>query len=320
MTVHILNESRGSTLEVVVSRMKFRGSAIRFILVSATVPNTDDVAGWVGRCEGSTDSAQIFEHVVGIPRRTGQNDFQFAKILDYKVFTILQEYSVGKPILIFCATRKAFAEIGIGLHHAGLTMDDRRATERLYLNKTLRVLIATSGVTTYQNNLAKEYSDLDIVQMLGRAGRPQFDRDGIAIILCESELEHKYSALVHGRTVLESSLHINLAEHLNSEIGLGTISNIDTAKKWLATSFLSHRMQKNPDYYCLDSALSTCTSSNSVDDIVMSSITQLKAANLIDYVDHGADKGKLCTTQYGQIMSKYYIRRGTVSAIPSSKS
>ena len=46
--VHILNESRGSTLEVVISRMKFRGSSIRFLMVSATVPNIGDVAAWIG--------------------------------------------------------------------------------------------------------------------------------------------------------------------------------------------------------------------------------------------------------------------------------
>lgn len=46
--MHILNESRGSTLEVVIARMKARGSFLRFILVSATVPNIRDVAAWIG--------------------------------------------------------------------------------------------------------------------------------------------------------------------------------------------------------------------------------------------------------------------------------
>lgn len=47
--VHILNESRGATLEVVVSRMKERTSGkVRFVAVSASVPNIDDVARWIG--------------------------------------------------------------------------------------------------------------------------------------------------------------------------------------------------------------------------------------------------------------------------------
>lgn len=36
------------------------------------------------------------------------------------------------------------AVVGIGVHHAGLNMDDRRLTEELYLNGTLRVVVATS--------------------------------------------------------------------------------------------------------------------------------------------------------------------------------
>lgn len=39
---------------------------------------------------------------------------------------------------------KELANVGIGVHHAGLVMDDRKATEQLYLKGTLRVLIATS--------------------------------------------------------------------------------------------------------------------------------------------------------------------------------
>lgn len=34
---------------------------------------------------------------------------------------------------------------GIGVHHAGLTREDRSATERLYLKKALKVLFATSA-------------------------------------------------------------------------------------------------------------------------------------------------------------------------------
>jgi hypothetical protein len=30
------------------------------------------------------------------------------------------------------------------------------------------------GVKVFQNNATKEYSDLDVMQMMGRAGRPQF--------------------------------------------------------------------------------------------------------------------------------------------------
>lgn len=43
---------RGAVLEVVVSRMKTLGTKTRFIALSATVPNIDDVATWL--CESSS--------------------------------------------------------------------------------------------------------------------------------------------------------------------------------------------------------------------------------------------------------------------------
>ncbi|KAE9393645.1 P-loop containing nucleoside triphosphate hydrolase protein [Gymnopus androsaceus JB14] len=374
--VHILNETRGSTLEVVVSRMRLRGSAVRFVFVSATVPNIQDIANWIGR-DASSGSARVYEfgeefrpcklvrHVVSFPRAKSQNDFLFSKNLDYKLFKVLQDYSKGKPILVFVSTRKGvfhtaeqlakdfndaaakrqslpwtrpgrvdrifndkrlieLVSLGIGVHHAGLTTDDRRTVEELFLNKILRIVIATTtlgcrtahtvvmkGVHTFQNNSSVEYSDLDVMQMLGRAGRPQFDKDGMAIIMCESELENKYRALVQGKTVVESSLHTNLSEHINSEIGLGTISNVNSAKEWLKSSFLFQRIQKNPRHYSLGKDDGQ-TWEDRVDDIVMQSIRNLRKSELIT-MEEGNDA--IASTEYGDIMSKFYIRQKTMALI-----
>ncbi|KAG1754344.1 hypothetical protein EDB19DRAFT_1902496 [Suillus lakei] len=379
--VHILNESRGSTLEVVVSRMKARGSDVRFLLVSATVPNIEDVASWIGSNHTSSGHpGQIFQFgdeyrpcrltrfVYGVDKPRGQNDFAYAHTLDARLFTVLQHHAVDKPILVFCPTRKGtittarqlakeyeetmkanqllpwsmplhidqtfhdkdlapLAALGIGVHHAGLTIDDRKTIEDLYLRKVLRVLLATStlavgvnlpahlvvikGVKLYQNGESKEYSDLDIMQMMGRAGRPQFDTEGVAIILCETELESKYRDLAQGTTPLESSLHTNLTEHLNSEIGLGTITDVKTAQEWLLRSFLYRRIQKNPQHYNIgkDDHQSW---QDKVDSIVMDSIEQLRDTELVTY---SPSDGELSSTEFGDIMSRFYIRRGTMKAI-----
>ncbi|KAF9469215.1 hypothetical protein BDZ94DRAFT_1181827, partial [Collybia nuda] len=381
--VHLLNESRGSTLEVVISRMKMRGSSVRFILVSATVPNIDDIASWIGSQDNSGRPAKIFEFgedyrpcrlsriVIGVPRRKNQNDFAFNKTLDFKLFDALQQHSVGKPILIFCSTRKGvfttaehlmkdyieaeksrqplpwshppkidqsfhdkrlteFASFGIGVHHAGLTLEDRRTTEDLYLKGTLRIITATStlavgvnlpahmvvikGVQTFQNNVSIEYSDLDVIQMLGRAGRPQFDKNGIAIILCEVTLENKYKSLAQGKTILESSLHKNLTEHLNSEVGLRTITDINSAKEWLRGSFLFQRIRKNPGHYALGKE-DNQTWEGRVDDLVTQSVATLRKSELIESPFSGDDSGSLTSTEFGDIMSKFYIRQSTMQLI-----
>ena len=131
------------------------------------------------------------------------------------------------------------------------------------------------------------------------------DKDGIAVIMCEADLEQKYRALVQGKTILESSLHINLAEHLNSEIGLGTITDVNTAKDWLRASFLYQRMQRNPGYYALSLA-DKKTVRESVDDLVMQSIAQLEKTELVNHIEDGSGNGQLASTQYGEVMSKVW--------------
>ncbi|KAJ7137709.1 P-loop containing nucleoside triphosphate hydrolase protein [Mycena epipterygia] len=380
--VHILNESRGSTLEVVISRMKTRGSAVRFVLVSATVPNIQDIAFWIGN-KRRDHAATVFQfgeefrpckltrHVVSIPRQRNENDFSFTRKLDFKLFPALQTHSIGKPILVFVSTRKGvivtaeqllkdyseaekskqslpwshpkrvdkifhekrlleLASFGIGVHHAGLTIDDRRAVEDLFLKGLLRVVVATStlavgvnlpahtvvikGVQTFQNNASVEYSDLDVMQMLGRAGRPQFDKEGIAIILCETDLENKYRELVQGKTIVESSLHLHIDEHLNSEIGLGTITNTRSAKEWLRSSFLFQRIQKNPAHYALGKGENQSWEER-VDDMVMQSVEKLRETKLIAGAQPGDTSGTLTSTEFGDIMSKFYIRQSTMSLI-----
>lgn len=145
--------------------------------------------------------------------------------------------------------------------------------------------------------------------------------------MCETELEAKYKALVQGQTVLESCLHLNLSEHINSEVGLGTITDLDTAKKWLHSSFLYRRIKKNPKHYAIGKE-SGQTWQERIDDMVTQSVEKLQETELITYSDE--NHSRLCSTEYGDIMSKvrehsccmlailsrqlqFYVRQSTVT-------
>jgi hypothetical protein len=129
------------------------------------------------------------------------------------------------------------------------------------------------------------------------------DTEGVAVIMCESALAPKYDALTHGTSVLESSLHHNLAEHINSEIGLGTITSVDSAKSWLRESFLFQRLQRNPQRYAMDEVDVQATWEDRMDSVVLKSVEELKANQLVK-VKSGSNKKDLISTEFGEIMSK----------------
>ena len=68
-------------------------------------------------------------------------------------------------------------------------------------------MIIIKNMVTYQSNAAggcKEYSDLEIMQMLGRAGRPQFDDSAVAVIMTRLQRTSYYEKMISGQEVLES--------------------------------------------------------------------------------------------------------------------
>lgn len=93
--VHILKETRGACLEAVVSRMKSVGSNVRFLALSATVPNSEDIAVWLR--QGPTAQhlpahrerfgeefrpVKLQKHVVGL--HFNGNDWGFDRACDPK--------------------------------------------------------------------------------------------------------------------------------------------------------------------------------------------------------------------------------------------
>lgn len=66
---------------------------------------------------------------------------------------------------------------------------------------------------------------LDVQQIFGRAGRPQFEDEGLGIIITQhAQLAHYLGMLTH-QTPIESKFTDPLVDNLNAEIVLGNMQS-----------------------------------------------------------------------------------------------
>lgn len=77
---------------------------------------------------------------------------------------------------------------------------------------------------------------------MGRAGRPQFDREGVAKIFVQDSKKEFYKKFLHEPFPVESSLHLVLHDHINAEIVGGTIVSRQDAVDYLTWTYFYRRI------------------------------------------------------------------------------
>ncbi|GES70174.1 hypothetical protein SCEPF1_0047000600 [Saccharomyces cerevisiae] len=359
--IHTIKEKRGASLEVILTRMNTMCQNIRFVALSATVPNIEDLALWLKTnnelpanilsFDESYRQVQLTKFVYGYSFNC-KNDFQKDAIYNSKLIEIIEKHADNRPVLIFCPTRASTISTakfllnnhifskskkrcnhnpsdkilnecmqqGIAFHHAGISLEDRTAVEKEFLAGSINILCSTStlavgvnlpaylviikGTKSWNSSEIQEYSDLDILQMIGRAGRPQFETHGCAVIMTDSKMKQTYENLIHGTDVLESSLHLNLIEHLAAETSLETVYSIETAVNWLRNTFFYVRFGKNPAAY---QEVNRYVSFHSVEDSQINQFCQYLLDTLVKVKIIDISNGEYKSTAYGNAMTRHYI-------------
>ena len=228
---------------------------------------------------------------------------------------------------------KECLSFGIGLHHAGLVESDRSLSEELFANNKIQILVATStlawGVnlpahlvvvkgTQYFDAKIEGYKDMDltdVLQMLGRAGRPQFDTSGIARIFTQDSKKAFYKHFLHTGFPVESSLHNVLDNHLGAEVSAETITTKQDALDYLTWTFFFRRLHKNPSYYGLEISAeehNTIAAQRMANEymieIVDKSLNELAESKCLEMYPNG----DIDSTALGKIMSYYYLSHKTI--------
>jgi replicative superfamily II helicase len=361
--VHLLDsESRGSVLEVVISRLR-RLVDPRIVALSATMKNIDEVAAWLDATRETTfDFGEEYRPVdlhAGVRTYThGENAFADKY---RRLFTALD---LAEPhlredgqALVFVSSRqdtakaakKARDEIterdipvgtrgdfdfhtetqvldndtlrqsildGVAFHHAGLSKNDKDHVEAWFREGKIDLLFSTSTLAWGVNLPARcvvirdtklhdplegevDMSPLDVLQMLGRAGRPGYDDVGYGWVVADSAEADKYRRLLREGKEIESRLADNLAEHLNAEIAMGTIQGLGDVMDWLETTFFYQRAQYAPGEAAYDDVRERVR--EILDDLVERG-----------FVETDEDLG-LSPTPLGSLTSSYYLRLDTAA-------
>lgn len=215
---------------------------------------------------------------------------------------------------------------GIGLHHAGLHERDRNITEELFVNQKIQVLIATAtlawGVnfpahlvivkgTEYYDGKIQRYVDFpitDVLQMIGRAGRPQFDEYGVAVVLVQDIKKAFYKKFLYEPFPVESNLLKVLPDHLNAEIVAGTITTKQECIDYITWTYFFRRLLKNPTFYNLQNI------DHNIINKYLSNLTDrsLRELEIASCLEIGEDNRELTSTILGRISSYYYLNYKTV--------
>lgn len=145
-------------------------------------------------------------------------------------------------------------------------------------------LVVIKGTEYYDGKL-KRYVDMpitDVLQMMGRAGRPQFDDSGVAVVLVHDLKKNFYKKFLYEPFPVESSLMGMLPDHINAEIVAGTIKNKQEFLDYLTWTYYFRRLMKNPKYYDLDILEPHCINEY-LSRLVEITIKSLMDSHCIDY-------------------------------------
>uniref|UniRef100_A0A674AV11 U5 small nuclear ribonucleoprotein 200 kDa helicase n=1 Tax=Salmo trutta TaxID=8032 RepID=A0A674AV11_SALTR len=344
--IHLLHDDRGPVLESLVARtirnVELTQEDVRLLGLSATLPNYEDVATClrVDPAKGlfyfdnSFRPVPLEQTYVGITEKKAIKRFQ---IMNEIVYEKIMEHA-GKNQVRPAQPRtlhtfffvpqnlelKDLLPYGFAIHHAGMTRVDRTLVEDLFADRHIQVLVSTAtlawgvnlpahtviikGTQVYSPEKGRwtELGALDILQMLGRAGRPQYDTKGEGILITShGELQY-YLSLLNQQLPIESQMVSKLPDMLNAEIVLG-----NDAVNWLGYTYLYVRMLRNPTLYGVshDDRSSDPLLERRRMDLIHTAANVLDKNSLVKY-----DKrtGAFQVTDLGRIASHFYITHDSI--------
>ncbi len=312
---HLIGDnSRGGRLEGLITRLSRVNPFARILCFSATIPNLDELAGFLGAIAYSSSWTRI-----NVEKRLRLFDDAKEKegILLDEVRTTVKE---GGHVLVFSNSRRRTEALcallssrGIACagHHAGMGISDRSAVELSFRQGTIQALVCTSTLEMGVNLPARKVvnydsatfthegfvplSVLSYVQRSGRAGRPGLDDFGESVLLLPSWSRKKDAYMSEEIEPVRSTLSkIHMSEQILAELSSGLSRTRDEIEKgFISRTLLYSQLGREEALACS----SEC-------------ISELLAAGLLI-----EKSGYLNATSLGRLASHLYLLPSSVRAL-----
>lgn len=219
---------------------------------------------------------------------------------------------------------------GIALYHEALSDTEKLIASRLFKQEKTQIMIATFNTcweldvfahlvvimgSQFYDGKEHRYSDYalsDILQMLGRASRPQ-DQLSKCSFFCFGPKKEFYKKFLFEPLPVESHLDHFLADHINAEIVTKTIENKQDAVDYLTWTFLYKRLVQNPNYYNMQGT-SHSHISDWLSELVEQTLTDLEQSKCITI----EDDTEISPLNLGVISCHYNIKYTTIELFQKS--
>ena len=229
---------------------------------------------------------------------------------------------------------KNLLKMGIGIHHSGLSKIGKNFMENKFKSGSLKVLITTNtlawgvnlnpknviikGTRIYSPKKASwiEISGTNIVQMLGRTGRFNSDKNCSSFLLTISKNTERFLKIIKNQTPVESTILNRLPDYLNIEITFKRVQSFLNALDWFSQTFfwirikrlLTRKFTQKEKFF--NKKLTSVTKSF----FISQSLNELSSSGLI-YIK--IKENLISTTIYGKISGFYQMNYQTFVEIIS---
>ena len=262
---HIISMAgRGDSTESALMMFSKLNPEARLIFLSATMPNCVDLAKWAQLLNGKETAliesdyrpCKVEKHYIKVPWANNYQDKQANRLLE--AWELLFQHPKDRW-LVFTGT-KAWghellgklrdAGLKAGFHNADLTRQERLELENAFRDGDLQYLISTT-TNAYGVNLParrvliahtaygiEDMAVCDINQMIGRSGRPRYDKQGDAYILIDADRFGEWKDRIEaGEDIVSTFGNLDVLQfHALAEVCNENIKVVDDFYEWYSRS------------------------------------------------------------------------------------